>query len=661
MRCMATFLKLSEQDFDPVTSSNAMKTSGYFSLLQLNNRQTSRKEVASLVVLPNHILKKIYIYNCYKKLVPRDLLIKQFQKQVGYPKSFTNLNRAVSRIMKWYSDRGYQWALIDIQYVLDKSSIIININEGLINTITTKYYTSSFEKLSNLVFTKHIEQYLGVQAGSPVNIAVVQRKINYLKNSNLIGNITYSIERSKEDYRSVDIVLQVQELRDKELRIFGAKSSSFYNIITVINQFVRLDNNLAQWLVKSEPNSSLTTWHLNPKLSYVYNNHQDLIKLLNCLLSHYNNSSKRKYNLTPLLAWTKKKTLGCRLYLRNINQSSSFCAVNIKSIKNTLNAKAIYLDPSLLINPNSSIRIIIQVFQEKYATKDSNSSIYLRKQDASQYIFESLLAHNYTSYFSLCETILLSKTSLVRSFFQSHDIAKLNNKTKEKILSNYRFLKQNSKNFYQSFLALLLTLNYQSLDSIDWPTKGYLTEIKSWYFIPCQTSNFLSRYSLYNCNNLFSHQVTFKHLSYIGLPVRMKNQMYHILVSTIKIQSNFCKDTVSSLKRNYAQRTKLYELIQNLCFKFRIEYHVPISTSCRMLLFYNYIDNFSQQFCPEVYSTPQSFLESRTGTNTLAKKVLYGFGIQIKLPIRQIPPLSIEYTMNSHRQFCFYLYISHQQ
>lgn len=646
---------------DHVTSFDNMKTSGYFSVLHLNNRYIFKREVASIFVLPNQILKKIYIYNIHKKLIPQTFLMKQFQKQVGLPKNFTNLNLALSRIMKWYSDRGYQWALVDIHNMMDPSSIIININEGLINTITTEYYTSSFEKLSDILFTQRIEQYLGVTVGLPLNINFVQRKINYLKNNKLIANITYSVERSKDDPSSLDIVFQVQELKDKELLIFGEETSTLYQIVKYFDQLIGPSNSCRQWLTAYAFNINLNTYYFNSGLNYIYNDQQDLIRLLIDFLFKRRDFIENQHNLLPLSSWTKKSTIGFRLYLRNIGRTNSFCAFNIKSIKNILNMKALYLDPSLLVNNNSSIQVTMHVFKQQHAVKDSKSSIFLRKQYFSQYLIESLFVYNCTSYFSVSEKILLSQTSLISYFFHSPEAIYVRDKAKDKISSNYDFLRHNTKVLYQNVLTLLLILHYQNFNSLDWPTKGYQTEFHSLYFIPFQKSDFLSYHCVYNYKSLFSHKIHFTQVSYIGLPFRFNNRMHHILVSRLKIQSHLGADALSLLNYNYTACNILYKFLIHFCIKFRLEYHVPISTSWRILVFYNYLDSFSLQLIQKVPFIPKFCLNQGRFKSTLAKKFFYGLGIQIRLPIKQIPPLSIEYTINSSRQFCLYLHISHQR
>lgn len=173
---IASLLSRLEKQMHYTEHLNQIKTSGYFSLLYINSKAIYTKKISNIFLLPNDVLKRIYIHNKKKKLIPHTFLIKLFQKQIGYPKNFANLNLALSKIMQWYADRGYQWSLVEIKQAADPSYLILNIHEGLVKTITTEYYTLSYKKLRSISSTESIEKYLGVTVGLPLNINVLQKK-----------------------------------------------------------------------------------------------------------------------------------------------------------------------------------------------------------------------------------------------------------------------------------------------------------------------------------------------------------------------------------------------------------------------------------------------------------------------------------------------------
>nr|ALL97189.1 hypothetical protein [Pyropia endiviifolia] len=365
---------------------NQIKTSGYFSLLYVNSKAIYTKELVDIFIVPNEILKKIYIYNKKEKLIPHTFLVKLFEKQIGYPKNFVNLNLTVSKIMKWYSDRGYQWSLVEIKQGNDSSSLIFNIHEGLVKTITIEYYTLSCEKMRGISNRESIEQYLGVKIGLPLNINFLQKKINYLKDNQLVGNIIYSIERSKSDLMNLDIKFQIQELRDKEILVMTELLSKTYQIISHVYDLIDLECSSSNWLAASNimslSTSKIQACYFDSKIDseYVYTDAVNLIKRLTYSIAHGKTIISNYLNLQNLLSGTKKNSIGFQLYLRNLSHAKSFCIFNMKFIQNGLNIKLSYLNPALIINQNMSFQIAVQIIKQYQTSKQSALSLFFKKR-----------------------------------------------------------------------------------------------------------------------------------------------------------------------------------------------------------------------------------------------------------------------------------------
>nr|YP_010925550.1 hypothetical protein RMC00_pgp164 [Neoporphyra dentata]WKD83782.1 hypothetical protein [Neoporphyra dentata] len=646
---------------------NQIKTSGYFSLLYINSKAICTKEISNIFISPNDVLKRIYIHNKKKKLIPHTFLIKLFQKQVGYPKNFASLNLALSKIMQWYSDRGYQWSLVEIKQAADPSYLILNIHEGLVKTITTEYYTLSYKKLRSISSTESIEKYLGVQVGLPLNINVLQKKINYLKDNQLVGNIIYSIDRSTNNSMNLDIKFQIQELRDKELLILVERSSKTSQIISHAYDLLGLECSSPNWLVASNimslSTSKLQACYSNSEIDseYIYIYAVDLIKQLAHSISWQKTLIIDNFNLQNLLSWTKRNTIGFQLYLRNLDRAKSFYLFSLKCIESGLNIKISYLNPSFVINHNLSFQVAIQIIKQYYTNKQSVLSLFLTKGDLSQFIFESICTYHFTSYFSISEKILISQVVYIDSIFYNSENISLHNNNENQAVSSYNILRQNKKLLYQEFLTLLLSIRYKNFNYLDWPLKGHLFEMKSLYFAPFQNTNFLNNSFLENYKNLFFHKIYLKQISHFNLPLYFRDHLNHILVSTIKCQSNLNMETVYLLLTDYPIEYTLFKSIVTFSIKVRMEYLIPISRSIRVSLFYNYLDCFLMKQFKQVAYIPQDLSTQKQFQNCFLKKFSWGFGIQLKLPIKQMPPLSIEYTVNSDRHFCLYLHIYYQR
>lgn len=630
---------------------NQIKTSGYFSLVYLDSDIMYKKNISNIFLLPNDILKRIYICNKKKKLIPHSFLINLFQKQIGYPKSFANLNWAFSKIIKWYYDRGYQWSLVEVKQASDASSIVIDIHEGVVKTIITEYYTLSYKRVSGILCVESIEQYLGVRVGAPLNIIDLQKKITYLKDNQLVGDIIYSIERSNNSSMSLDIKFQIQELKDKEIIVLAESSSIISHACNLLNQY---RNRLVASNIVSLSTNKLHACYFNYKLDYQYKyiNTSNLIKLLaysiSCrktLLIHY-------FNLQTLISCTKKNTIGFQLYLRNLSFGKAFCVLSMKFIKNGLNIKILYINPSLIVDQNFVFQFAIQIIKQYHTAKPP--ALFLTNLDLEQYVAESLLMYHFTSCFSISEKILLSRIMHTDSLFFNSENFHFDDRTNA--INSYDTFKQNTKIFYQEFLSLLLSLRYQNFNYLGWPLKGHFFEIKSLYLAPFQKSDFSD-----SRKTLFFQKMSLKQVSNFNLPVSFKSHLNHILVSTIKCQSNLNMRTVSLLLIDSPAEYLLYKSILNFSIKVRMQYFIPMSNNIRLSLFYNYLDCFlirSSQSCIHIWQDLRTLTPIQ---NFWLKKFSYGAGIQLKLPIKQMPPLSIEYTVTSSRYFCIYLRTYYQR
>jgi len=664
------FSETLEKDNHNIENIKKIKRSGFFSTIELNIKKASKRKVTNLFILPNSILKKIYIYNRKEKIISQSFLLKLFKYQLGYPKNLVQLNLALSSIMRWYSQKGYQWALIQIHHIEDSSAIIVNIDEGLISTIRIEYYTSSLERFYKSSYTNVIEQRLHIKIGHPINTTSLQRKINYLKDTKLVGNIIYSIERSENNLSHLDLKFQIQELKDKELILFGKNLYNTSYIISFLSQSLTeslyLNKFRATCNISQMSADKFKFCYYQPICNYQYNNNKQLAaRLIRLLLkSPFQNIKNNK--LKPLLNWTKGTTMRCKLYLRNLNSVNSYFTLSMHFLRNTINLKLAYLNPSLRINKNFRIQVVLQIIRKAVPSCIFQSSKFLKDQPffshkfISQYIFEGLIQYNFTSCFSMSEKIFLSQNIHTKYFATNLETVNYINTTKTLISGNDYWLKRQSEILCRQFLILWLKLHYQNFDTLNWPTKGYLLEIESWYFTPCQKSNFLKYDFQFYYNNLFIHKINIKHIAHFSLPFYCQSRINYILRKILKIQSNFKIETIPILFYSSYFEDKACKPLFNFSTRMRIEYQVPINSRSRISFFCNYIRPFLMN-CSQTYIILQSSLIDQQLISSLYQQIFYGLKMQLKLPINQIPPLSIEYTINSGRKFCIYLHISHQR
>jgi len=81
--------------------------------------------------------------------------------------------------------------------------------------------------------------------------------------------------------------------------------------------------------------------------------------------------------------------------------------------------------------------------------------------------------------------------------------------------------------------------------------------------------------------------------------------------------------------------------------KINLEYHVPVKDKNTLFLFIDYAQNITIFNLLNKYKILLSQFSPYTYTN-FSKRLSYGIGLQIKIPIKQIPPLRLEYAYNIH-------------
>ncbi|WP_344253842.1 hypothetical protein, partial [Pseudonocardia hydrocarbonoxydans] len=151
--------------------------------------------------------------------------------------------------------------------------------------------------------------------------------------------------------------------------------------------------------------------------------------------------------------------------------------LSMKFIKNGLNIKILYINPSLIVDQNFVFQFAIQIIKQYHTAKPP--ALFLTNLDLEQYVAESLLMYHFTSCFSISEKILLSRIMHTDSLFFNSENFHFDDRTNA--INSYDTFKQNTKIFYQEFLSLLLSLRYQNFNYLGWPLKGHFFEKKSLY------------------------------------------------------------------------------------------------------------------------------------------------------------------------------------
>lgn len=95
--------------------------------------------------------------------------------------------------------------------------------------------------------------------------------------------------------------------------------------------------------------------------------------------------------------------------------------------------------------------------------------------------------------------------------------------------------------------------------------------------------------------------------------------------------------------------------------KVKLEYHIKLASYNAIFIFLDYAQNINWQRKFHNYSDNLLFSPySSNRFNEFQTRLGYGIGLQINTPIKQIPPLRLEYGYNIHNGKCLHLRLDKQ-
>ena len=237
-----------------------------------------------------------------------------------------------------------------------------------------------------------------------------------------------------------------------------------------------------------------------------------------------------------------------------------------------------------------------------------------------------------------------------------------NNVFKQKAYYNIHSIKILKCILQQILLKLDLAIRYNDFD-----LKGSIQEGTSFIF-RLESSIYLSfqKLDLINFSYLFKQFINIKYYKAIHLPKIILNTKTYkniFILSTqiygpINIANNLIAKLNSSIKfNNVLFNTNHYKILYyflNFQYLYNLEYHCFFPPCYSFYIFCNYSHQLK-------YNSFNNRMQSDTSLNYtkayLKHTMNIGSGIQFKIPIRNIPPLRIEYCINNNAEKSFQLRI----
>lgn len=660
---------------------NKLKLSGYFTYVDFNVYYLSTHQVIIIDLIPNPILNKVYVLNYQDKLIPSSCVLFLFRSQLGCPKSFAQIHSSINQMMKWYHLRGYYRINIRLEDNDTRNNVIIlNIHEGKVSKIEiityTKYISQKNNKNKAILFNLIIET-LNIKLNQALNIRHLDHGISKLKLQKIIVQCNYQIIPNYDKAHNVILQLRIEVCNNEFTYIFANKiiiSSNFLkSLVTYTLDYLLLNNSLASYLFSCT--RVLFINNISPNVYYdnslIYTDmascdnrpYQLLYKKL-----MYSFQKIHEWYLAPLL-FINGNNFGFRHYIGNMNFSNKRYILDLQFPETGFYFNFRYEHSLMNILGFTLNLLTCSIFQHTYIYNQNNIPIPLdqiSKQSLSSQnsIFHQVgiqikVKHEINKYFSYRKEFFLKKISKKYSILynniswrniylliDSYPINNLYSSFKQLWLSNI-----------QKFLCFQVRFVCNNISGINYPWKNIQLILKSIHFIPVmikKNNRYLNRYLNYS-HNLKLKMIYKKNIYIFFIGIKRQTFIYKLeLVTSLGSNYHFPFSEIFFLlgpDRMRGYKEQVFYLPNLKFIIMNLEYHLFFVKNNSLFTFIDYVYDIS-------YTKNDNSMGILYNLDQFNYRLAYGLGLQIQIPLKQIPPLRIEYGFNINNNYCFHLRIN---
>ena len=657
-----------------------LKLSGFFIYVDFNIYYLSTHQVIIIDVISNPILDKVYVLNYKDKLIPSSYILFLFRLQLGCPKSFIQIHDSINQMIQWYQLRGYYQVNIQLEDNHASNNILVlSIDESKVNKIEIITYIKYSEKISNkkALLPSLVIKTLNIKLNQALNIRHLDYGISKLKLQKIIVQCNYQIKSNYDETNGIILQLRIEVCDNRFTYIFANKIIIPADLLQLLEPLIvyTLDYCLLNNLLASNVFNHTLGLFINSTI--VPNIYSGNSLIYTYMASHDNRPYKLlhgkqiysvpeiyEWYLTPLV-FIAGNNFGFRHYIGNINFNNKRYIVDLQFPETGLYFNLRYENLFINLLGLTLNLLTCSMFQQTYIYTQNNIPVLLdqinRKSFSSQNsIFyqagiQIKIVNEINKYFSLKKEFFLKKISKKYSILYNNISWKNIDFIIDPDLINnlYSSFKQLWLSNTQNFLCFQIRLIYDNILGINYPWKNIQLILKSIHFMPVMIKK----------NNQYlnySNNLKFKIIY---------NQNIHLLFNGIKKQILIAKlELVTSLGSNhYFPFSEIFFLLgpdkirgykeqvfylPNLKFlMMNLEYHLFCIQNNSFFIFIDYVYNIS-------YTKNSNSIGILYNLDQFNYRLAYGLGLQIQTPIKQIPPLRLEYGFNINHNYCFHLRIN---
>nr|AOM64534.1 hypothetical protein Riqu_055 [Riquetophycus sp.] len=617
-----------------------LKISGYVNNLQvyLINRESIKYKI--LHVNTNNLIKKIIISKSRQLQIPKSLLIKYIEENLGFIYNYNKLQDSVNKIYSWYKQHGFEYVNINLIKYNNLGNVYININEGILRKIDLQCESKKYINRKYIAYIEsRIKKELLILPGQTVNIKKIELGIQRLKEDKIISSCIYKIlEYTNELVIMVNYSIyqdNIHYINDEDIRINKKKEVYIYNTIRH-NKFI-LNQKYAKLLIHN--------FLLNLKIAY---------KILNKIIIFYHNSNQidKHLDFTYVKFHTiqsyKNFIFDIKYFKNNTRLNLSISYPNYKSVNNW------FINFLFQISNNEDLIYIVYPIQsikiEYYPKLITHNHIYngMLKFQGIHIKFHN----NFINYIDLYESLdLMSKDTYVNLIYISR-----NNIYKTILKRNNRLL------LYQILHKVIKQYIIKFNIAIKYSTFSITPYINSGTSFTCHINSLIyflfSKLNIINLTNYMNQYMKMQYNRIFIIPkfVPLIKIYRNILILHAELYYPIIHQKYLDISFNHLKIFKsssyiIQESHYNTVYLFDIQYHVFLNQYYSLYIFFNNTNKKYKKIQAQnhihLYSSYQFYKYS---TNV-------GYGVQLRIPITNIPLLRIEYCISNRDNSFFQLRI----
>nr|YP_010902859.1 hypothetical protein REP59_pgp121 [Hypnea flava]WCH54913.1 hypothetical protein [Hypnea flava] len=561
----------------------------------------------------NHLIKKIEIQNYQHLQIPQKLLINILKNSLGKPINYFKVNNSINKIYAWYINNGFSHTYIKLKYNNQLHSLHIQIFEGQIIDISLickskNIFNSSIIYKINKILTKE----LGLSKKSIFNKKKIDIGIIYLKKIHFLKTCNYKIKKHKQGLL---------------LKIEYSIPTNHYGYI-----YNHTSHNTINHLLYNILNYDYSTlapiyFHILDKIVKKIIIEISQINKLYEIYLKYKNNFKKIFNF---------KYIKLHYYFHYIDYNYK---INLQIINNSPEFDFLILIPYIKVD-----KIILNFIKlNLYQKIDKTKRIYPQQNKRINNIITKNKIINNIKIKSQGNFIIISQRIFV-NFDYKFQYRSTYNLLKEKFfhikidklktsLIRTKKIKRDTKILRQKITSIKTYVKYNNLKCKKFLEPGKVFILELLFLRPQKIikNNIFYQYK-------FNKNIKIKYYEIILLPNYLKFIKKHAINIFININSFIINNNYENILHNinninsqiYFQKryTKIIEdTIKNL---YQIEYHISLSELCSYYIFSNFNNKLYDKSKISKYNC------------------IIGLGIQIHIPIKTLPKIRFEYTINKY-------------